>query len=246
MLMKKILILVIIQLISLNQLKAQIVFDEVGLGVSYWLRSYSTPDERILLINPPSQNGEINPVIVPHLFGRLRLGEYFGLRGKIGFAQDSFNSFQELGNSVRYEKIEQTIIPTGLMIDFSIPLKKGEIAESKSDESEEVVIDSKFNLVGGIGVNRYFIQHTFSREVLGSDGSISDAKFSGNDFGIGVMLGLSYQLATRIILTAFSQYNSGTYLHRLYSEELIGSYETKIISIKGVEFGFSLGYNLSK
>lgn len=253
--MKKIFILIVVQLISLSQLKAQIVFDQAGLGVSYWIRTYSTPDEHILLANPIAGNGENNPVIVPHLMGRLRLGKYFGLKGKIGFAQDSYTSTQVLGNRIRNEKIAQSIIPTGLMLDFSLPLKSGKKSSkaeeekddsSKTDKSEILSSDSKLNLVGGIGINRYFIQHTFYREVIGGDGSISGAKFSGNDFGLGAMIGVGYQLAPRVILTVFSQYNTGTYLHRLYSEESIGSYETKTISIEGVEFGFSLGYKLGK
>lgn len=223
---------------SLGCVYSQISFDQAGFGVSYWLRNYSTPDERILLTNPPSGIGEINPVVVPNIFGRIGFGNVLGLRGRIGLARDTFESSLRLTNITRQEKINQTVIPTSLMLDFKFPLK------SKSGNDSSSV--GKISLMGGIGVNRYFIQHNFSRQVVGADGSILGAKFTGNDFGLGALLGISYDLAPKMVFTLFSQYNTGTYLHRLYSEEVIGSFESKRISIQGIEFGINVGYSFGK
>lgn len=255
--MKKFLIILFLSFGFLSFSNAQVVFDEVGLGTSYWIRTYATPDETVLLTNPPTENGKTNQVIVPHIYGRVKIGDIFGLRGKLGFAQDSYRSSSDIGNLVRIEKISQTIIPASLFLDFAIPIgsKSSAIKNSKEDSSEEPSSSttseesgtkSKTSLVGGLGVNRYFIQHTFSREVIGGDGSLPDSKFSGNDFGITGMLGISNQISEKIVLTAFTQYNSGAYNHRVYSEEVTGAYDVKNISLKGFEFGLSLGYKLGK
>jgi hypothetical protein len=253
--MKKLIFLFLLSVLGISFSNAQVVFDQIGVGTSYWIRTYSTPDENVLLNNPPTENGKSNPVIVPHIFARVKLGEFFGIRGKLGLAQDSYqSSVIFLIDQVRIEKVSQTIIPAGLLLDFSIPIglktsggKNSKEADSDSsvagDESEE---KSKTFLVGGVGINRYFIQHTFSREVIGGEGSLPESKFSGNDFGVSGMIGISNEISDRVVLTAFSQYNSGSYNHRVYSEAVTGAFDVKTISLQGLEFGFSLGYKLGK
>lgn len=255
--MKKLLLLLLIGTSTIASTYAQVVFEQVGFGTSYWMRSYSTPDEKVLLTNPPVENGELNSVIVPHIFGRVKLGEFFGLRGKVGFAQDSYQSSLVLGELIRNEKVSQTIIPAGLLLDFSIPIgsKSNGVESSKNSDSgdssssvqaEDSEFESKTFLIGGIGINRYFIQHTFSREVIGGEGSLPESKFSGNDFGLTAMAGISNQVSKRVILTLFAQYSDGSYKHRVYSEEVIGAYDVKTISLQGLEIGLSLGYKLGK
>ena len=256
--MKKILIILFLSTGLFSLSNAQVVFDEVGVGTSYWIRTYATPDENVLLTTPPTVNGKSNPVLFPHIYGRVKFGKFLGIRGKLGLAQDSYESLSSIGNIERNEKLSQTIIPAGLLLDFSIPLGKktaggknskkvadsgDAISSEKSDDSDS---KSKTNLTGGFGVNRYFIQHTISREVIGGDGSIPDSKFSGNDYGITAMVGISNQISDKIILTVFSQYNSGSFNHRIYSEEVPGAYDVKNISLKGLEFGLSLGYKFGK
>jgi hypothetical protein len=256
--MKKLTFLFLLSVLGISFSNAQVVFDQIGVGTSYWIRTYSTPDENVLLNNPPTENGKSNPVIVPHIFARVKLGEFFGLRGKLGLAQDSYqSSVIFLIDQVRIEKVSQTIIPAGLLLDFSIPIgsktsggKNSKEADSENSGSSEKAegsgSKSKTNLVGGVGVNRYFIQHTFSREVIGGEGSLPESKFSGNDFGITGMIGISNQISDRVVLTAFSQYNSGSYNHRVYSEAVTGAFDVKTISLQGLEFGISLGYKLGK
>lgn len=247
--MKKYLLILLISAVSISLTNAQIVFDEIGVGTSYWIRTYSTPDENVLLTNPPTANGESNPVIVPHLYGRVKLGSFLGLRGKVGLAQDNYTSSVVLGNLTRNEKISQTIIPVGLLLDFSLPLglksgkQKKSIDENTDVETvEKVEVKSKISLVGGLGLNRYFIQNTFTREIIGGEGSLPESKFTGNDYGFTAMLGISKQVSEKILLTLFSQYNSGSYDNRVYSEEVSGTYNVNKISLNGFEFGISLGY----
>lgn len=255
--MKKILIILFLSTGLFSFSNAQIVFDEMGVGTSYWIRTYATPDENVLLTTPLTVNGESNPVLVSYIYGRVKFGKFLGIRGKLGLAQDSYESLTILGNLERNEKLSQTIIPAGLLLDFSIPLgkKSSEGKDSKEADSEDS--DSfeksdnsgsklKTHLIGGVGLNRYFIQHTISRDVSGGDGSIPDSRFSGNDYGITAMVGISNQISDKIILTVFSQYNSGSYNHRVYSEEVPGSYDVENISLKGLEFGLSLAYKFGK
>lgn len=250
--MKKFFVFILISLSINAQTLAQIEFDQAGLGLSYWIRSYTTPDEQVLLTNPPAGNGSSNPVLVPHLFARLKLGNYFGVKGRVGFAQDSYESSLLLGTVLRTEKIDQTILPLGLMLDFEIPMnlksKSGDEEKDGDSDSKSSVksADSPFKLVGGLGINRYYIQHTFSRIVVGGEGSLADAKFSGNDFGLSAMLGIAYKVSSKLVLTGFSQYNTGSYQHRLYSETELDAFESKTISLQGLEFGIYLGYRLGK
>ncbi|MBS4040216.1 MAG: hypothetical protein KGZ81_06410 [Flavobacteriales bacterium] len=257
--MKKLLLLILVNTSLVYAVIGQVVFDQVGFGLSYWGRTYEAQDERVLLTNPPTAKGELNPVLIPHLYGRVKLGQYLGIKGTVGMAQDNYQSSLVIGNLVRNESIEQTILPLGAMLDFSIPIgKKGGSKKSAKNETEEgeeaeteVAPESsssepKFKVMGGIGVNRYFIQHSFTRQVTGGEGSLPTAKFSGNDFGITGMIGLAHSVSDRIVLTLFTQYNSGSYNHRVYSEEVPGSFEVKNIPLKGLEAGISVGYILKK
>jgi hypothetical protein len=257
--MKRLLLLILVNTSVVYAVIGQVVFDQVGFGVSYWGRTYEAQDERILLTNPPAEKGDLNPVLIPQVYGRLKLGQYLGVRGTVGIAQDNYQSTLVTGNLVRTESIDQTILPVGAMLDFSIPLGKKRAGKKSGNDEAEVGEESdselstesagkasKFNLIGGFGVNRYFIQHSFTRQVTGGEGSLPTTKFSGNDFGISGMLGLSHALSSRIVLTAFVQYNAGSYDHRVYSEEVPGSFEVKNIPLQGIEAGISIGYILKK
>lgn len=244
--MKTLKLVIFISLLPLS-LKAQIVFSEFGAGISTWSRIYSTPDETSLLVNPSGENGKINTVILPTLYGKIDLGKSFGFRGRLGYAHNSFTSSLVLGDLVRNEKVVQSIIPVGLSLEYKHPLSKKDVQSENEDEkdSSEGSITSKSHLIAGIGVSRYFIQHTFSRNVIGGDGSLGESKFSGNDFGLNLMLGFNNSITERLILTVFTQYNSGSYDHRIYSEEVIGAFDVKNLSLQGVEVGFTLGVKLN-
>jgi hypothetical protein len=80
--------------------------------------------------------------------------------------------------------------------------------------------------------------------VTGGEGSLPESKFSGNDYGLTAMIGYSTLLSERLVLTLFSQFNTGSYDHRLYSEDDIGAFEVKNISLQGLEFGATVGFKL--
>jgi len=244
--MKILKLIILISLLPLSS-KAQVVFSEFGAGISSWSRIYSTPDETSLLVNPTSENGKINTVILPTLYGKIDLGKSFGFRGRLGYAQNSFTSSVVLGDLVRNEKLVQSIIPVGLSLEFKQPLsKKVDKSEEEDEEAASGATNiSKSHFIAGVGVSRYFIQHTFSRDVIGGEGSLGESKFSGNDFGLNVMLGFTNSITENLILTIFTQYNSGSYDHRIYSEEVTGAFEVKNISLQGVEVGFTIGLKLN-
>ncbi|OYX08626.1 MAG: hypothetical protein B7Z16_19010 [Algoriphagus sp. 32-45-6] len=129
------------------------------------------------------------------------------------------------------------------MLDFALPFKG---KERESDEDTQEGGESKTSFVGGVGISRFFLQHEFERVVIGGDGSLAPSKFSGNDFGINAMVGLRNKVSDNLVLTLYSQYNSGSYNHRIYSEETLGDYSVRNISLKGIEFGVSLGYMFKK
>jgi hypothetical protein len=247
--MKYIKLLLVVFLLPLS-LDAQVVFSEFGGGLSSWTRVYSSPDESILLVNPSQEQGKSNTVIVPTIYGKVDLGRTFGLRGRIGYAQNSFQSSLILGDLTRNEKLVQTILPVGFALEFKLPFSKvtGQSSESNSEDSDQKdvskEISAKSHFIGGIGLSRYFIQHSFTREISGGEGSLAGSKFSGNDFGLTAMIGYSKLISERIIFTLFSQFNSGSYDHRLYSEDVSGAYDVKNISLRGLEVGITVGFKL--
>jgi len=244
--MKILKLIILISLLPLSS-KAQVVFSEFGAGISTWTRIYSTPDETSLLVNASSENGKTNTVIFPTLYGKIDLGKSFGFRGRLGYAQNSFTSSFVLGDLVRNEKLVQSIIPAGLSLEFKLPLSKKNVQSKNEDEEDSSLgtIESKSHFIAGIGVSRYFIQHTFSRDVIGGEGSLGESRFSGNDVGLNLMLGFTNDITERLILTVFTQYNSGSYDHRIYSEEVTGAFDVKNISLQGVEVGFTIGLKLN-
>jgi len=231
--------------------EAQISFSEFGAGLSSWTRLYSSPDETILLVNPIGENGSPNTVIVPFVYGKLDFGKALSLRGRVGYAQNSFQSTTPtLGDLVRVEKIKQSIIPAGLQLEYRFPFSRflksstdGDL-DVKDENGKNIEASPKSYLIAGFGISRYFVQHTISREVTGGEGSLPSSKFSGNDYGLTAMVGYSTLISERIILTFFSQFNTGSYDHRLYSEDDIGAFEVKNISLQGLEFGVTVGFKL--
>jgi hypothetical protein len=251
--MKYLYILLVIFLMPFG-LQAQIVFSEVGAGFSSWSRIYTTPDETSLLTNPSLDNGKTNTVIIPSLYGKLDLSKTFALKGRVGYAKNSFESISEVGGLSRNEQLSQAIIPLGLTVELKFPISKKsgvgkesqEADEGDADKNVEVSnSDSKSFFIGGFGLSRYFIQHSFSRTIIGGEGSIPESKFSGNDYGLTAMLGYSNYLSDKLVLTIFSQYNIGSYDQRVYLEGDNAGYEVKNISLQGLEFGVSLGFRLN-
>jgi hypothetical protein len=247
--MKYIKLLLVVFLFPFS-LHAQVVFSEVGGGLSSWTRFYSSPDETILLVNPSQKNGSTTTVVMPSIYAKVDLGKTFNLRGRVGYAQNSFKSSLILGDLARNEELVQTILPAEISLEFRIPLSR------ESDKSSDANLEdlnlkdynskmgSNSHIIAGIGLSRYFIQHSFSRNVIGGEGPLAKSKFSGNDFGLTAILGYSRLISDRIVFTFLSQFNTGSYDHRLYSEDVIGSYEVKNISLQGLEFGVIVGYKL--
>lgn len=220
---------------------AQVSFKEVGLGTSYWLRIYNTPDETSVLANGSLENGDPSGVIVPNLFGVLELNKSFALRGSVGLAQKNYESRLTLGELNRIEQIKQTIIPVGLNLDYSIPLSKSKEESSEGDEDE---FDNSPKLLLGVGINRFFIQHDINRSVINGEGTLPSTRFSGNDFGVNFMIGVYSPLTKSTSILIFSRYNSGEYNHKIYQDNAPGVYSIQNISLRGLEFGVAFGFIL--
>lgn len=220
---------------------AQVSFKEVGLGTSYWLRIYNTPDETSVLANGSLENGDPSGVIVPNLFGVLELNKSFALRGSVGLAQKKYESRLTLGELNRTEQIKQTIIPVGLNLEYRIPLSKknGENSDEEGDQ-----FDTTPELLLGVGVNRFFIQHDINRSVINGEGTLPPTRFSGNDFGVNFMMGVYSPLSKSTSILIFARYNNGEYNHKVYQDNSPGIYSIQNISLRGFEFGVAFGFIL--
>lgn len=222
--------------------KAQVSLREVGVSTSYWLRLYNTPDETAVLTNGSLDIADPSGVIVPGLFGVLDLNKAFALRGNVGLAQQSYQSRLLLGDLIRVEELKQTIIPASINLEYRVSLSGN--TNLNQEESDNDLDDSSLDLLLGIGVNRFFIQHDISRSVTGGEGTLPSTRFSGNDFGLNFMVGLAYPMTKSVNILLFSRYNTGSYDHRVYQDNSPGLYDLREISLRGLEFGVSFGFIL--
>ncbi|WP_289029905.1 hypothetical protein [uncultured Algoriphagus sp.] len=239
--------LILFSLATSLESQAQISLREIGVGTSYWLRLYNTPDETSVLTNGSLEIADPAGVIVPSLFGVLNLNESFALRGNVGLAQQSYQSRLLLGDLIRVEELTQTIIPASINLEYRISLSANTNSnkeEKDNTENPNEVEGSSLELLFGLGVNRFFVQHDISRSVTGAEGTLPSTRFSGNDFGLNIMVGLAYPMSKSVNLLLFSRYNSGSYDHRIYQDNSPGLYDLREISLRGLELGVSFGFIL--
>lgn len=208
---------------------AQVALDHVGLGVSYWNRTYSGADERSFLPNYPGDVDFSKGGVMPFLSAGLYLYEGLGVDGRIGIWSGSFNGEQVLSGGLRInESIKQTVIPLTLGLYYSF----------------NDIVPDQVHVFAGAGVNRYFIQNTAERSVTGGEGNVPSRSFNGNDYGYYVKIGAEYMLAEQFSIALDGRYNQGSYDKR-YTPEFAAPSVTRNISMKGLEIGVSVRYKFA-
>ncbi|SDZ40444.1 MULTISPECIES: hypothetical protein [Rhodonellum] len=219
------------------EVSAQVKLENVSIGSSLWLRSYNTPDERSALVNPPTEEGSLNPTHITSLAAELALNEKFSLLSRVGYGTGKYETTFVVGDLIRKETISQRIIPTSIGINYNIFFSDSLDSEDESSK--------KISLFVGAGLNRYFIQHSISREVNFGPGGFNDISFVGNNYGAYLHVGVRKPLSDRFDLMADLRYNTGFYHHKVYPDELNGASIRKKISAKGAEFGIRLVYKFN-
>lgn len=208
---------------------AQVAFDHVGLGVSYWNRSYSGADERSFLPSYPGDGDFSKGGVMPFLSAGVSLYEGLGVDGRIGIWTGSFSGEQVLSGGLRInESIKQTVIPLTLGVYYSY----------------NDLVPDQVNLFAGAGVNRYFIQNRAERSVSEGEGNIPSRTFNGNDYGFYFKLGGEYMLNETFSLALEGRYNTGSY-DKTYTPEFGAPSVTRNVSLQGLEIGVSVRYKFS-
>nr|MBI1230572.1 outer membrane beta-barrel protein [Cytophagales bacterium] len=209
---------------------AQVSLDHVGIGVSYWNRSYSGADERSFLVNYPGDGGFSQGAAIPQVSAGLLLFDGFGIDGRIGIWSATFSEELDLTGGLRIsESIKQTVIPLTTGVYYSI----------------SNVVPDKMNVLVGAGVNRYFIQNTSERTVSAGEGSVAARTFNGNDYGAYGKLGIEYLLGDVVSVVLDGRYNTGSY-DKTYIPEFAATPVTRNVSMMGLEIGLSLRYKFVK
>lgn len=225
----KILILLIFSSSYSSELFAQVQVSKFGFSLSHWNRTYGEVDERFFFINAPSeQGGFTSAALMPAVFAEVNLHKGLALEGRLGVWSYTYTGSSTFANGlVVEESIQQRIIPASLSLIYNIP------------------INEKLSAFAGLGVNRYFLQHTADRNVTTGEGNIAPVEFTGNNYGMNVKLGLEYYFTDNIGLGLEGRYNTGSY-NKSYTPDFGGPSVTRNIELSGLEFGVSLRYRLFK
>ncbi|WP_163381090.1 hypothetical protein [Cyclobacterium sp. SYSU L10401] len=209
---------------------AQVEINYLGLGVSYWHRSYTGADERAFLSNANLSDSFYQTALFPTLSGELNLYNGLALEGRVGALQTAFRLRQELGaDRFLTEKVEQTILPLygGLVYNF------------------RDLIPKYLNAFVGLGISRYFIRNRFTRSLEGGDPEDNLSRdLNGNDYGLNGKLGAEYLFKRDFSLALELRYHYGRYRQQLTTA---GESSGELLSfdLKGLEAGINFRYNFS-
>lgn len=208
---------------------AQVAFDNVGIGVSYWSRTYSGADERSFMPNYPGDQDFSKGGVMPYVTAGVSLFEGLGIDGRIGIWTATFTGEQVLSGGLRIsESIKQSVIPLTLGVYYSY----------------NDVVPDQVNVFAGAGVNRYFIQNKVERSVTGGEGNVPSRGFNGNDYGYYFKIGAEYMLTDIFSLALDGRYNTGSY-DKTYTPEFGAPSVSRNVSLQGLEIGVSLRYKFS-
>ncbi|HSI77975.1 MAG TPA: hypothetical protein VK957_18895 [Lunatimonas sp.] len=206
---------------------AQINFSKVGLGLAYWERSYTGPDERVILPSYPGEEKQFTAgSFLPTLNAELALGESFALEGKIGMWNKTYTGTETVLEVSRREVMSQRIIPVAAFLNYYLP----------------ALLDERVRVFAGIGINRFFIQNEVERFVTGQEGSISGITFDGNDYGALFKIGAEKVLSENLNIAFEGILNTGTYIQN-YTPELGATTTKYVISLAGLSLGAVLKYS---
>ncbi|MDT0647454.1 outer membrane beta-barrel protein [Zunongwangia sp. F260] len=205
--------------------QAQIKLNNVGVGVSYWNRSYSDANEKYVLISSEADEDFTKGGAMPFISAELNLYRNFSLDGRVGLWTGDFTSEGQFGDLTISESIDQTLIPLSLGLTYNF---------------NELLRDD-FNFLVGVGVNRYFVQNKVSRTIEGGAGSEAAETFSGNNYGAYLKTGLEYMFSDSFGLLLEGRYNTGFYTQS-FRTSLDAELQSEQISVRGFEIGLSLRY----
>jgi hypothetical protein len=207
---------------------AQVSFDHIGIGLSHWNRTYAGADERSFLPSYPGDGGFSQGSMMPQLTAAVHVAAGIGVDARVGLWNATFSGEAVFANGLRItETLSQQIIPLTAGVYYSY----------------ENLVPEKLNVHLGVGVNRYFVQNEVERLVAGGEGSLAPSKFTGNDYGSYVKVGVEYLLAPKISLVLDGRYNSGSY-SMSYVPDSGAALTQRSISLQGMEVGLSLRYLL--
>lgn len=211
-------------------LYAQVEINHVGLGVSYWHRTYTGADERAFLSNVNFSDNFYQTALFPVLSGELNLYNGLAVDGRMGALRTAFRLRQEVGaNRYLTEEVEQFILPfyTGLVYNF------------------REIVPKYLNAFAGLGVSRYFIRNRFSRSLQGGSANENSSRnLNGNDYGINGKMGAEYLFKKDFSLALEIRYHHGRYRQQL-PIAVQGNSTILSFDLKGLEAGFSFRYNFS-
>jgi opacity protein-like surface antigen len=212
-------------LVSLTS-RAQVKLNTIGVGVSYWERSYDGVDERSFLGNYDGNKGFDQGGFMPHLSAELGIFGGLGIDGRVGVWTGKFESETRFtGGRVIAEEIKQTIIPVSLGLVYRF----------------DNLFEESWNIFAGAGLNRYFIQNKVSRTVTGGEVANTSDSFSGNDYGANIKAGVEYMFSETLGLALEGRYNTGSY-EQTFQAAGDGPVQNYEVALKGIEASFSLRY----
>ncbi|GGF31767.1 outer membrane beta-barrel protein [Echinicola rosea] len=203
-----------------SPLYAQIEFNNLGIGLTYWHRNYSGMDERGFLPNYPGEGGFSKGAVMPSVSGELTLTDKFALDGRVGFWRGNYSGETLFSDGRTLSgKNRQTIIPISLGLMYV-----------KDD------IDyGNVRVFGGIGANQYLIHNDVKMTYGNGEGTTYGQSQTAIRYGYYAKLGMEYFLTYYISVGFDLRYNGGK-----YQQQGVNTEEVYQVDIKGPEAGFSL------
>ncbi|MBD8490053.1 outer membrane beta-barrel protein [Echinicola sp. CAU 1574] len=216
--------------IFFNPAVAQIEFNHLGIGVSYWNRSYGDLDERFFLGNEDMNGDFTKGSLMPTLSVELGIAGGLALDTRLALWLAKFEGEEQvIGGPVLSLKNKQLIVPFSLGLVYNF----------------DDLVDDKLNASIGAGANRYYIKNKVERVASDGDGSIETNTFEGGSFGLHLKGGLEIVLSSTLGLAFEGRYNMGSY-NQLYASEVGQAPQDYQVDINGIEVGIYLTYNFSE
>ena len=212
-----------------SPLFAQIEMNQVGLGISYWQRTYSGVDERAFLFNYPGSGNFQYGGLLPTLSAELGIYKGFAIDGRVGYWRGNFESHGMVGENFRIaERIDQIVIPV-----------YGGIIYNYRD-----IIPKYLNGYVGAGIGIYFLDSRFTRKVENGIGDLVEKPLKGNNYGGNVRVGFEYLFPNFISMALETRYHMASYKQPLRTGGANVAILQKI-DLKGLEIGIFIRYNFN-
>lgn len=215
---------------SLGQIRVK----SIHAGLSSFTRAYDGNDEtRMFSVFDIEGASSIEPLasvtqLLPTLGAEVGLADWLSIDARIGFLNNEFTSSQALTAITIEESLTQRIVPVSIGVKWI----SGDLFENR------------IAYFAGAGVNRYFVQNRVQRIVIGGDGSVRPATYTGNNYGAYVQGGLDYLFDSKLSIGIDGRYHTGSYVQNYTNTE--GQLSRLKVPIQGFEFGLVLKYNFGQ